>query len=102
MQKVIILSNTYLDFIGSDNKAVKGRSIKYIECQTKNGEKKFISDGDSKIWIKPENSELELAARSLIPGEIVELDYIVEGRRAVLTSIIPTGELAVDFDKVFS
>ena len=102
MQKVVILSNRYLDFMGDDNKPVKGRSIKYIECQTKNGEKVFLSDDRSKIWIKPEQSDLEMQARALLPGEIVELDYSIEGRRAVLTSIIPTGELAVDFDKVFS
>ena len=102
MQKVVILSNRYLDFMGDDNKPVKGRSIKYIECQTKNNERIYISDENSKIWIKPHQSDLEMQARALLPGEIVELDYIVEGRRAVLTSIIPTGELAVDFDKVFS
>ena len=101
MQKVIILSNRYLDFVGDDNKPVKGRSIKYIECNTKNGEKVYESNPNSKIWIKPDQAELEMAARALIPGELVELDYTVEGRRAVLSGIIPTGELAVDFDKIF-
>ena len=101
MQKVIILSNRYLDFIGEDNKPVKGRSIKYIECLIKNGEKVFTCNENSKIWIKPEQSELELSARSLLPGEVVDLDYSIEGRRAVLSGIIPTGELAVDFDKIF-
>ena len=101
MQKVIILSNRYLDFKDEDGKPVKGRSIKYIECVLKQGQKIFISNEDSKIWIKPEQSELELQARSLLPGEVVELDYSIEGRRAVLTSINSTGELAVDFDKIF-
>ena len=102
MQKVIILSNRYLDFVGDDNKPVKGRSIKYIDCTTKNGEKVFYSDERCKIWIKPEQNELELQARPLLPGEIVELDYTVEGRRAVLCAINSTGELAVDFDKIFN
>lgn len=102
MQKVIILSNRYLDFVGDDNKPVKGRSIKYIECLIKNGEKVFVSDPNSKIWIKPEQTELEMSARALLPGEVVDLDYSVEGRRAVLSGIIPTGELAVDFDKIFN
>lgn len=102
MQRVIILSNRYLDFVGDDNKPVKGRSIKYIECTTKNGEKVFISDERSKIWIKPEQQELEMQARPILPGEIVELDYAIDGRRAVLSAINPTGELAVDFDKIFT
>lgn len=102
MQKVLILSNRYLDFIGDDNKPVKGRSIKYIECQIKNNERVFISDENSKIWIKPHQSELEIQAKALLPGEVVELDYSIEGRRAVLSGIKSTGELAVDFDKIFN
>lgn len=101
MQKVIILSNRYLDFLDEDKKPVKGRSIKYIDCSIKNGEKVFYSNDNTKIWIKPEQNELELQARPLLPGEIVELDYTIEGRRAVLSSINSTGELAVDFDNIF-
>ena len=101
MQKVIILSNRYFDFVGDDKETVKGRSIKYIECTTKNGEKVFFSDANSKIWITPDNTSLESKARSLLPGEIVELDYSIEGRRAVLSDIISTGELAVAFDTIF-
>lgn len=102
MQKVIILSNRFLDFKGTDDKPVKGRTIRYIDCTTKNGEKVYYSDDDCKIWIKPEQTELELQAKSLLPGEIVELDYSIEGRRAVLSGIKSTGELAVDFDKIFN
>lgn len=102
MQKVIILSNRYLDFVGDDNKPVKGRSIKYIDCTTKNGEKVVYSDDRCKIWIKPDQPDLELQARALLPGELVELDYTVEGRRAVLCAINSTGELVVDFDKIFN
>lgn len=103
MQKVIILSNRYLDFVGDDNKPVKGRSIKYIELVQKNGENVYISDERSKIWIKPDNTVLENQAKNLLPGEVVELDYSIEGRRAhaVVSGILPTGELAVDFDKIF-
>lgn len=101
MQKVIILSNRYHDFIGSDKKPVKGRSIRYIDHTIKNGEDFYYSDDDCKIWIKPEQTDLERSACSLLPGTVVELDYVVVNKRAVLSAIIPTDDVAVDFDKIF-
>ncbi len=98
MQKVLVISNRYLDFVGSDNKPVKGTSIQYIEPITKNGITVYTHD---KIWIKPEQESLAKKASGIIPGQLIELDYSLEGRRVVLSDIIP-GELAVDFDNIFS
>lgn len=98
MQKVLVISNRYLDFVGSDNKPVKGTSIQYIEPVTKNGATVYTHD---KIWIKPEQEALARKAAGVIPGQLIELDYSLEGRRVVLSDIIP-GELAVDFDSIFN
>lgn len=98
MQKVLVISNRYLDFVGSDNKPVKGTSIQYIEPVSKNGVTTYVHD---KIWIKPEQELLSKKASGIIPGQLIELDYSLEGRRVVLSDIIP-GELSVDFDSIFN
>lgn len=97
MQKVLVISSRFLDFVGQDNKPVKGTSIQYVEPVQKNDVTTYVHD---KIWIKPEQETLSKKAAGLIPGQLIELDYSLDGRRVVLSDIIP-GELAVDFDNIF-
>lgn len=97
--KVIFLNCANLDFESNGEKIV-GTSIKFIERQPPKGERpeSFVP---GKQWIKPEQKELIKIANTLTPGELIELDYSLEGKSVVFSGIKPTGELVVDFDKIF-
>lgn len=98
--KVLFLNCSNLDF-ESNGEKIKGTQIKFIEHQHATSSKPecFVP---GKQWIKPECTELIKIANSLTPGELIELDYSLDGKKVVFSGITPTGELAVDFDKVFS
>ena len=98
--KVIFLNCSNLDF-ESNGERIKGTSIKYIECVPPKGDKPQ-SYVPGKQWIQPEQTQLINTANSLTPGEIIELDYSLEGKKVVFSGILPTGELAVDLDNIFS
>lgn len=98
--KVIFLNCSNLDF-ESNGEQIKGTSIKYIECEPPKGDKPQ-SYVPGKQWIKPEQSSLINIANELTPGELIELDYSLEGKKVIFSGIEPTGELVVDFDKIFS
>lgn len=97
--KVIFLNCANLDFESNGEKIV-GTSIKFIERQPPKGERpeSFVP---GKQWIKPEQKDLIKIANTLTPGELIELDYSLEGKSVVFSGIKPTGELVVDFDKIF-
>ena len=97
--KVIFLNCSNLDF-ESNGERIKGTSIKYIECVPPKGDKpqSYIP---GKQWLKPEPAQLVNIANSLTPGELIELDYSLDGKKVVFSGIIPTGELVVDFDNIF-
>jgi len=98
--KVIFLNCANLDFESNGEKIV-GTSIKYIEYVPPKGDKpKSFVPG--KQWIKPECKELIAIANTLTPGELIELNYDLDGKKVIFSGINPTGELAVDFDKIFS
>ena len=98
--KVIFLNCSNLDF-ESNGERIKGTSIKYIECIPPKGDKpqSFVP---GKQWIKPEQTQLINTANALTPGEIIDLDYSLDGKKVVFSGILPTGELAVDLDNIFS
>lgn len=98
--KVLFLNCANLDF-ESNGEKIQGTQIKFIEHQQATSSKPecFVP---GKQWIKPECTELIKIANSLSPGELIELDYSLDGKKVVFSGITPTGELAVDFDKVFS
>lgn len=98
--KVIFLNCSNLDF-ESNGERIKGTSIKYIECVPPKGDKPQ-SYVPGKQWIQPEQTQLINIANQLTPGEIIELDYSLEGKKVVFSGILPTGELAVDLDNIFS
>lgn len=97
--KAIFLNCSNLDF-ESNGEQIKGTSIKFIErVPPKNDKPQSYVPG--KQWIKPEQTELVKIANSLTPGELIELDYSLDGKNVVFSGIIPTGELVVDFDNIF-
>lgn len=98
--KVIFLNCSNLDF-ESNGERIKGTSIKYIECVPPKGDKPQ-SYVPGKQWIQPEQIQLINIANQLTPGELIELDYSLEGKKVVFSGILPTGELAVDLDNIFS
>lgn len=98
--KVIFLNCSNLDF-ESNGERIKGTSIKYIECVPPKGDKPQ-SYVPGKQWIHPEQTQLINIANQLTPGELIELDYSLEGKKVVFSGILPTGELAVDLDNIFS
>ena len=98
--KVIFLDCTNLDF-ESNGEKVKGTHLKFIERKPPKGEKPE-SYVPGKQWIRADQTELVRAANKLIPGELIELDYSLEGKTVVFSGITSTGELAVDFDKIFN
>ena len=98
--KVIFLNCSNLDF-ESNGERIKGTSIKYIECVPPKGDKPQ-SYVPGKQWIQPEQTQLINIANQLTPGELIELDYSLEGKKVVFSGILPTGELAVDLDNIFS
>ena len=98
--KVIFLNCANLDF-ESNGEKIKGTQLKFIERIPPKGEKPE-SYVPGKQWIKPEQADLVKAANALTPGELVELVYSLEGKNVVFSGIIPTGELVVDFDKIFN
>lgn len=95
MQRVLFVNAQHMDF-ESNGERIKGTSLKYLE-KTEKGGVKGIYPG--KEWLKPECKELIAKASQLVPGQLVDLDFSIEGRRVVLSDIIP-GELAVDFDSI--
>lgn len=98
--KVIFLNCANLNF-EKDGEKIVGTSIKFIERVPPKGDKpqSFVP---GKQWIKPEQVELVNIANTLTPGELIELDYELDGKKIVFSGINPTGELAVDFDKIFT
>ena len=98
--KVIFLNCTNMDF-ESNGEKIKGTQIKFIERTPPKGERpeSFVP---GKQWIKADQNELIKVANALMPGELVELDYSLEGKNVVFSGITSTGELAVDFDKIFN
>lgn len=97
--KVIFLNCANLDF-ESNGEKIKGTSIKYIEHIPPKGDKPSTYV-PGKQWIKPECTELVNIANSLTPGELIELQYDLDGKKVIFSGIEPTGELVVDFDKIF-
>ena len=95
--KVIFLNCTNLDF-ESNGDRIKGTQLKFIEKQIKNDTVSYVP---GKQWIKAEAIELVKKANSLIPGQVVNLEYSLDGKNVIFTGINPTDDVAVDFDKIF-
>lgn len=99
MLKVLVLSVTNLDFTNRDGDTVKGTSLKYLDrIINYNGNVEYKVD---KLWFRPD-SDLLSYVKTLLPGQFVELDFSVEGRNRVVLSGIYPGDLAVDFDNIFT
>lgn len=97
--KVLFLNTSNLDF-DSNGEKVKGTSLKFVERKPpKDGSDEQFVPG--KQWIKSEDTELVKLANDLVPGEIVELVYELDGKKVFLADIKSTGVLAVDFSSVF-
>lgn len=97
--KVLVYSVSNVDGQRKDGTKAVGISLKGI---AKNPEINNKPDY-FKEWIDethPDYSRLKQKALSLSPGMVVELDYAVAGRTAILSDINSTGELTVDFDKI--
>lgn len=96
--KVIFLNCVNMDF-ESNGEKIKGTQIKFIERVPSKGERpeSFVP---GKQWIKADQTQLIVIANSLTPGELVELDYSLEGKNVVFSGIKSTGELVVDFDSI--
>lgn len=95
--QILVYSVSNIDGTTRDGERVTGVSIKGIQ---KDPETHL--PGYFKEWVDATHksyNQLKATALSLIPGQVAVLEYAVEGRKAVISNIIP-GELVVDFDVV--
>lgn len=98
MQKILFFNQTVCDFTDKQTgKRVHGLSIKGLE---KDDDRiKF-----SKVWVDAGErnfDEMVSKASKLVPGQLIELDYSASGpKKIILTDIIPSEELALDFDSI--
>ena len=97
MQTILFFNAEVLDFLDAQNKRVHGLSIKGLE---KTDDKiKF-----SKVWLDAAETNFEQVcslARKLLPGQVITLQYeAISAKKNRLCNIIPSDELAVDFDSI--
>lgn len=98
MQKVLFFNSSVIDFVNDEKERIHGLSIKALEK-----EKAMIKL--CKVWVDSEAPTYEAMckkASELVPGQLVDLDYSAVGPRKVILSDIIPGDLAVDFDMIFS
>ena len=56
-----------------------------------------------KQWIDQSHgsyASLKQKSLGIVPGQVIDVSFIVVGNMAVLSDIIPSEELAVDFDSI--
>lgn len=95
--KLFFYNGSVVDGFNANRERMIGVSIKGIEKDPETNSVKYFKE-----WIDhthPQYDKLKAIALTLVPGQVIELDYSVRGRTAILSNIIP-GELAVDFDSI--
>ncbi len=95
---VFVYSIENIDGRRKDGSRCVGVSIKGIARDSETNKPNYFKE-----WVDethPSYSKLKQKALSVVPGQVIELDYSISGRTAVISDIIPSEELAVDFDSI--
>ena len=96
--KVLVYSVANVDGKRQNGEPCVGVSIKGIQKDPETKQPTYFKE-----WIDSTHSiyaKLKQKALSIVPGQVVQLEYSVAGRTAVISDIIPSEELAVDFDSI--
>ena len=94
--KKMYLSLYECDFKDKEtDKLVKGFSIKFLEKHKDTGDIKY-----QKEWIPFEyiTDNIRSVCKSLIPGQEIDFDYSLDGRKIYVSDVIP-GDMIFDIQK---
>lgn len=100
-EKLVFLRTRYTEFDDKNapGQLVKGYFVEFLskEVDEKTGAWKILNESQ---FVHKEAQNLVSILKELVPGQYINFDFAIEGRKTVvLTNIIP-GEMAVDFDMI--